>query len=145
MHFVPVKEFLEENDGLAADPLLQESLIMSIDFYKRVGFNPPWICYYASRDGALVGCAGFKGQPVNGIIEIAYGTFELFRNRGIATEICRKLVETALHADPGLVVTARTLPENNFSTKILQKNQFRFSGECIDPEDGLLWEWIYAG
>jgi ribosomal-protein-alanine N-acetyltransferase len=145
MLFIPVKENLEENDTFAADPLIKESLMMSVDFYKRVGFNPPWICYYASVNEELVGCAGYTGKPVNGKVEIAYGTFEKFRNRGIGTEICGQLVELALKTDPTLLLTARTLPENNFSTRILKKNRFQFSCELIDPEDGLVWEWIYQG
>jgi [ribosomal protein S5]-alanine N-acetyltransferase len=145
MQFIPVKENLEENEAFLADPFLQESLIMSVDFYKRVGFNPPWICYYASENKELVGCAGYKGKPIDGVIEIAYGTFEKYRNQGVATQICRQLVELSLKTDPTLLITARTLPENNFSTRILLKNQFQFSGEMTDPEDGLLWEWIYKG
>ena len=145
MQFIPVKEYLEENETFAADSGLRESLIMSVDFYKRVGFNPPWICYYASVNEELVGCAGYKGKPIDGIVEIAYGTFEKFRNRGFGTEICRRLVELSIQTDPTLLITARTLPENNFSTRILRKNQFQFSTELTDPEDGQLWEWIYKG
>ena len=145
MELIAVKEHLEENQAIAADPLLRESLVMSVDFYKKVGFNPPWICYYAAMGKELVGCAGYKGKPLNGKIEIAYGTVEKFRNQGVGTRICQVLVELALKTDPSLVVTARTLPENNFSTRILKKNGFQFSGEVIDPEDGLVWEWIYKG
>ena len=118
---------------------------MSIDFYKRVGFSPPWICYYAVINDILVGCAGFKGKPVDGKVEIAYGTFEKCRNQGIGTEICRKLVELSIQTDPSLQITARTHAENNFSTKILKKNGFKFSGDVYDAEDGDLWEWEYQG
>ena len=44
---------------------------MTLDFYKRVGFNEPWICYFAQMDGKLVGSAGIKGKPRDGKIEIA--------------------------------------------------------------------------
>jgi hypothetical protein len=36
------------------------------------------------------------------------------------------------------------LPEENFSTKILKKNGFKFSGVVNDAEDGDVWEWIYG-
>jgi [ribosomal protein S5]-alanine N-acetyltransferase len=143
MELVPVYEHIEENPELAADPLLTESLMMSIDFYKRVGFVPPWICYYVKKNEDLVGCAGIKGKPVNGTIEIAYGTFEKCRNQGIATAICKILVDLTIHTDPTIRITARTLPENNFSTKILTKNGFINIGTVIDPEDGELWEWEF--
>jgi [ribosomal protein S5]-alanine N-acetyltransferase len=145
MQFIPVRENLEENETFAADLGLRESLIMSVDFYKKVGFNPPWICYYASVNGELVGCAGYKGKPIDGMVEIAYGTFEKFRNQGVASEICGQLVKLSLKTDPALLITARTLPENNYSTRVLLKNHFQFSRELTDPEDGLLWEWIYKG
>ena len=143
MRLIPVQEHAEENPEFIADPRCQESIYMSIDFYKRVGFTPPWICYYAAIDDELVGCAAYKGRPIGGKVEIAYGTFESCRNQGIGAEICRVLVKLSLETDPSVLITARTLPENNFSTKILQKNGFRFSGVVPDPEDGEVWEWIY--
>jgi RimJ/RimL family protein N-acetyltransferase len=143
MQLIPVKEHVEENPEFTSNPLCQESVYMSIDFYKKVGFTSPWICYYATIDEKLVGCAAYKGKPIQGKVEIAYGTFETHRNQGIGARICRVLVELALQTDPSLQVTARTLPENNFSTKILQKNGFQFSGVVDDPEDGEVWEWEY--
>ena len=99
MVLVPVNEHLEENPEFVNNPLLQESLLMSIDFYKKVGFTTPWICYYVQQDGELVGCAGFKGKPVKGTIEIAYGTFEKYQNQGVGTGICRILVDLSLKTD----------------------------------------------
>jgi|SRR5450432_2908600 len=143
VELVPVNEHLEENPEFAANPLCKESLQMTIDFYRKVGFNPPWICYYAKENENLIGCAGIKGKPVNGSIEIAYGTFEEFRKQGVGTRICKALVDLSLETDSSVRVTARTLPENNFSTKILRKNNFRFIGNVNDPEDGDVWEWEY--
>jgi ribosomal-protein-alanine N-acetyltransferase len=143
MELVPVYEHIEENPEFAGNPQLQESLQMSIDFYKRIGFSPPWICYYVKQGGELVGCAGIKGKPVNGTIEIAYGTFEQFRNQGVGSGICKILVDLSLKTDASIRITARTLAENNYSTKILKKNRFKFLGDIYDPEDGNLWEWEY--
>ena len=143
MELIPIKESLDENKEFISNPLCQESLTMSIDFYKKVGFVPPWIGYYAKQNGDLVGSAGFKGQPINGTIEIAYGTFEKYRKQGIGTAICKLLVDLSLKTDPTVKITARTLPEENFSTRILKKNNFKFIGTVIDPEDGEVWEWLY--
>ena len=49
----------------------------------------------------------------------------------------------ALKTNPSVRITARTLPENNFSTRILEKNNFTFTGEVNDPDDGEVWEWAY--
>jgi RimJ/RimL family protein N-acetyltransferase len=143
MQLIPIKERLEENKEFLTNPLCLEILEMTVDFYKIAGFVPPWIGYFAEKDGELVGSAGFKGKPVKGTIEIAYGTFEQNRNKGIGTDICRKLVELTLKTDPSLRITARTLPENNFSSRILEKNNFFLAGTVFDQEDGYVWEWEF--
>jgi ribosomal-protein-alanine N-acetyltransferase len=144
MELLPIKEKLEENARFESDPLCREGLYMSLDFFKRVGYTIPWIGYFAQKDGVLVGAAAFKGAPQNATVEIAYGTFEPYRKSGIATEICRLLVELSLKTDPSVKITARTLPENNYSTRVLEKNGFQNSGIVNDPEDGDVWEWVYC-
>ena len=140
---LPIKEHLEDNKEFIDHPLCQDSLPMSVDFYKKVGFHEPWICYYVQMDDALVGSAAFKGAPQNGTVEIAYGTFQPYQHQGIGTRICRSLVELALKTYPHVRITARTLPEENFSTRILKKNGFLLEGMVNDPEDGEVWEWVY--
>jgi hypothetical protein len=49
----------------------------------------------------------------------------------------------AQRTDPKLIITARTLVEHNYSTKILQRNGFRLLGNVWDKEDGDVWEWLY--
>jgi [ribosomal protein S5]-alanine N-acetyltransferase len=38
---------------------------------------------------------------------------------------------------------ARTLMEENYSTRILRKNGFECLGIVNDPDDGDVWEWEY--
>ena len=143
MKLIPIRETLEENEAFVNHPDCLETVYMSVDFYKRVGYQPPWIGYYVEKNDQLVGSAGFKGRPVDGKVEIAYGTFERFRHQGIGTHMCRLLVELSLATDPSVIITARTLPEKNYSTSILEKNGFVRLGTVIDPEDGEVWEWQY--
>jgi len=143
MNFLSIKQTTEENEEFINNPLCKETIFMCIEFYKRVGFTPPWICYYAEENNELIGSAAFKGQPVNNTVEIAYGTMENHRQRGIGTRICKHLVELSLTTDPSVRITARTLPEKNFSTRILEKNNFVLLGFVTDPEDGEVWEWEY--
>lgn len=143
MELIPIKERLEENEEFTSNPLCHESIYATIEFYKKVGFAPPWIGYYAKQNDDLLGAAGFKGQPVNGTVEISYGTFEKYRKQGIGTEICKQLVDLSLKTNPSIRITARTLPEKNFSTRILEKNAFECIGMVNDPEDGDVWEWEY--
>ena len=143
MTLLPIKQTLEENGAFAKNPLCTESLAMCIDFCKRVGFNPPWICYYVEENGELTGNAAFKGKPINNTVEIAYGTMEKHRQRGVGSWICKQLVELSLATDASVRITARTLPEKNYSTRILEKNNFVLLGFVTDPEDGEVWEWEY--
>lgn len=141
---LPIGENMEENQAFISIPDCLETLTMSIAYYSRIGYLPPWIGYFVQRGNHLVGSAGYKGPPREGRIEISYGVFETFRNRGIGASICRVLTRLALDSHPTVVVTARTLPENNFSSRILEKNGFRNMGTVFDPEDGPVWEWVYG-
>jgi RimJ/RimL family protein N-acetyltransferase len=132
----------EENAAFADNPDCATTLGVCIDYYKVIGFKPPWVCYYAYYHGELVGSGAFKGGPVNNRVEIAYGTLERFRHRGIATMICKKLVDVALQQDPGVEVSARTLMQENFSVKVLRKNGFVLAGSVQDKDDGEVWEWL---
>jgi ribosomal-protein-alanine N-acetyltransferase len=143
MKLIPVKQFVEDNTELAAFPDWADMVQMSVDYYTRVGFNPPWISYYAEENDQLVGCGGFKGKPANGQVEIAYYTFPDYEHTGVGGQLCRRLVELALRADPSVNVTARTMPENNYSSRILQKNNFQMMGSITEEEDGVVWEWKY--
>ncbi len=145
MELIPIKKELEENGEFATEPLTLETIRMTIDFYKKVGFVPPWIGYFAKLEGELIGSAGFKGKPVNGTVEIAYGTFEKYRKKGIGSVICKQLVELSLKTNPLVRITARTLPEKSFSSRILDKNDFFCIGIVNDPEDGEVWEWEFRG
>ncbi|MEW9670062.1 hypothetical protein [Ammoniphilus sp. 3BR4] len=55
---------------------------------------------------------------------------------------CAALVHIAKSFDPELMVTARTLPEQNASKSILRKNGFDLQGVVLDDEDGEVWEWL---
>lgn len=143
MILLPIHQNQELNADFASDPDCMATLEVFPSFYARVGFNPPWIGYFASLDQKLVAGGGFKGAPKNGQVEIAYGVFKGFEGQGIGTEVCRQLVLIALETDPGILISARTLPENNASAEILKRNGFVMGGKVWDEEDGDVWEWFY--
>ena len=142
MTLLPIEIDETSNAGFNNNPECVEVMNVYPGFYKRIGFIKPWIGYFATLDGnEVIGCGGFKGKPVEGRVEIAYGTFKNYEGRGIATEICRQLVLLSLQTDPSLRITARTLMETNASTQVLKKNGFEFIGVVYDEEDGNVWEW----
>jgi [ribosomal protein S5]-alanine N-acetyltransferase len=143
MELIPIQKKVEDNEGFISHPDCRETIFMSIDFYNKVGYHPPWIGYFVKYNDQFVGSVGFKGAPNRGRVEIAYGTFERFRQKGLGTKMCKALVELSLKTDPSIIITARTLPEKNHSTRILEINDFELLGTVIDEEDGEVWEWKY--
>ena len=141
---LPVKPNPGDNPRFLAIEECREILDMCLGYYGEIGYNPPWISYFAESDGNLVGTGGFKGRPVNNKIEIAYSTFPQFRKQGIGGRICAELVRCAKEAAPDIIVTARTLPEEGYSTRILRKNGFLCAGVVWDNEDGEVWEWFFG-
>jgi RimJ/RimL family protein N-acetyltransferase len=74
-------------------------------------------------------------------VEIAYWTFNEFEGQGIASFACRELVKISQNADPNVIITAKTAPEHNASTKIVEKNGFVFTEVVQDEEIGDAWLW----
>lgn len=137
---------ITENGELAkpvplTPPLAAEVVEATTLLYRTVGYEPPWIGYLAFEDGSCVGACGFKSPPQNNRAEIAYFTFPGHESRGVATRMASELIRLALDKMPAVTVAAQTLPEENASTSILKKLQFRFVGTLEHPEDGLVWEW----
>lgn len=111
--------------------------------YKKAGFHLPWVTYFfANEEDEIIGGGAFKGRPKNGKVEISYGTFEKFRKQGVGTAICKELITLASHADPSINITARTLPDNKASMRILEANGFEAAGMVYDDEDGDVIEWV---
>lgn len=145
MNLLPILPTLTENTHFLNDPDLDQIVPMTVEFFDKIGYTPPWIGYVAQRNDQFVGSAAFKGAPKNGQVEIAYSVFPAYQQQGIGTEICHQLTQIALHNDPTVRITARTLPEENYSTQVLKKNGFVYTGVIWDDDDGDIWEWVYEG
>jgi ribosomal-protein-alanine N-acetyltransferase len=112
------------------------------EYYPQIGFNSPWNGYFVLTNDQVVGsCAIIKNENT---AEISYMTFKEFEGKGIATLACKKLVEMGLSAEPSIQLMAKTAPEHNASTKILERNGFVYSRVVQDHEIGDAWEWVYS-
>jgi RimJ/RimL family protein N-acetyltransferase len=103
----------------------------------------PWLHGFSivhCESGRAVGSCGFKGPPVGGAVEIAYGIEPEHQGNGYATEAAEALTNFAF-AQNVRTVRAHTLPESNASTRVLAKCGFRHVGDCLDPDDGPVWRW----
>lgn len=119
----------------------QQVINMYEEYYPKIGFHLPWVGYFVVKENNVVGCCGFTGPPKNGSVEIAYWTFKEFEGQGIASFSCRELISISKQTDPTITVTAKTAPEYNASTKILQNNGFVFFEIVQDDEIGDAWLW----
>ncbi len=120
-----------------------QQLINSMnEYYPKIGFNKPWVGYFVFNNNQVVGAGGFTGQPKDGKVEIAYGTFKEFEGQGIASFACKELISISKKTDPTITITAKTAPGHNASSKILQNNGFEFSEIVQDDEIGDAWLWI---
>ena len=129
------------NPVTCASPWAAMVVEATVELYRRIGYQPPWIGYLAFENGTCVGSCGFKTPPQNNRVEIAYFTFPEHESRGIATQMASELVRLALDQMPAVTVAAQTLPEESASTSILKKLRFHLVSSLEHPEDGLVWEW----
>jgi RimJ/RimL family protein N-acetyltransferase len=125
-----------------ADGTAKSNLELTVAYYKKTGFIRPWISYLMNFQGQDVGICAFKGKPADNTVEIAYSTFPSYEGQGFATKACERLIRIAQSENMDISITARTLPKENASTKVLKKNGFEFTGTVIDPDDGEIFEWI---
>ena len=85
-----------------------------------------------------VGTCSFKGPPVDGVVEIAYGVFPEFEGRGYATEAAQALVALAAASREVSLIRAHTLPDAAASKRVLEKCGFVYVGDHSDPDDGVV-------
>ena len=94
-----------------------------------------WFCI--RRDPReLLGNAGFKGTPRDGLVEIGYSMLEAHQRNGYCTEAVRALLGWALQQPAVKIVVAHTLPRLTPSIRVLEKCRFTFVGDG-PIEDGM--------
>lgn len=137
---------LDENedklDDLFASAEAQQLLEIYDEYYPRMGFDSPWVAYLVIMDGEVAGTGSFTGAPQDGVVEVAFWTFNGFEGQGVASFVCAHLVDIALAEDPSVVITAKTAPGTNASTRILEKNGFVYRQPVPDDEIGEAWLWV---
>ena len=105
----------------------------------------PWLHGFAvvhREHDLVIGSAGFVGPPnEDAAVEIAYGIVPGYQGRGYATEAAAALTNFAFTTGRVQIVCAYTLPQNEPSARVLAKCGFKFAGEVIHPEDGLVLRW----
>jgi RimJ/RimL family protein N-acetyltransferase len=116
---------------------------ISADWWEKLRASAqmdPWVHGFnlLLGDGVSVGIGSFKGPPDGGAVEIAYAIVPEHQSRGHATAAARAMVEHAFQSDAVSLVRAHTLPDGTASQRVLLKAGFRYVGDFLDPEDGLV-------
>ena len=91
-----------------------------------------WCTYFLMIDHEMqkaVGMLGFKGVPVDGEVEVGYGTAESCRGRGYMSEALGGLLDWAAGTGRCRKVTADTHVDNTTSQRVLHKCGFIRGGE----------------
>jgi ribosomal-protein-alanine N-acetyltransferase len=132
----------EEVEAMIETMSEYERAQISADWLTRMrasGAADPWVHAFrvVRRDTDFaVGSCGFKGPPVDGVVEIAYGIHADQEGKGYATEVAQALVEYASSCEGVRLVRAHTLPGGAASKRVLKKCGFRYVGDTVDTEDG---------
>jgi len=92
-----------------------------------------WVLRSPARE-ALVGGGGFKGAPVDGMVEVGYNTRMPFRRRGYATEAVGALTKWALGQPMVRCVRAETSRDNDGSIGVLSKLGYSEAGSGSEPD-----------
>jgi len=125
--------------------LLRNVAEQTLALFERTGVDTrPWTGFLAvdRAHRTIVGTCGFTSGPdPSGAVEIAYFTFPKFEGRGVATAMAGGLVGVALRSVGVQRLLAHTLPEQNASTRVLEKAGFVRTGDAVDEDVGLVWRW----
>jgi [ribosomal protein S5]-alanine N-acetyltransferase len=103
-----------------------------------------WWTYFPvyKKENKLIGSGGYKGKPEDDTVEIGYEIAPAYRNKGLATEMAKGLIDHAFRNKNVKLILAHTLGHENSSTKVLTKCGFEKVEDINDPDNGLIWKWV---
>lgn len=128
------EELMLNKTSRTMSPELKEALELTIlpnvlDPRKNYLYSTLWTAI-SKVENKMIGDLCIVGEPnAEGEIEIGYGTYAEFRNKGFMTEMVSGIIEWA-KTQPGVkAVIASTKKSNEASFKVLEKNGFVKTGE----------------
>ena len=104
MELLPIAQTLADSKQFLNEPLCAETLEMTVNYFGTIGYDPPWIGYYAQWWQSACGSAAFKGKPKNDTVEIAYGVLILSGTKAMEplyAGSCRKALRETKCEDNG--------------------------------------------
>ncbi|MBV9439023.1 MAG: GNAT family N-acetyltransferase [Candidatus Eremiobacteraeota bacterium] len=95
-----------------------------------------WLIWYFVRreePRTVIGNGGFKGEPLDGTVELGYSVIPAFQRRGYASEAAEALVRWAFRDPRVQRVVAETFPELEGSLGVLRRTGFTRCEGAIEP------------
>jgi ribosomal-protein-alanine N-acetyltransferase len=117
-------------------PALKEAFVQTIlpnvaDKSKNYLYSTLWTAI-SKIDNTMVGDLCIVGEPnADGEIEIGYGTYDEFQNKGYMAEAVGGMIEWAKTQPKVKAIIASTDKTNTASFKVLEKNNFIKTGETV--------------
>lgn len=127
-------EFNLNETSRAISPELKEALEQTIlpnvaDKSKNYLYTTMWTAI-SKAENKMVGDLCFYGEPnAEGAIEIGYGTYDAFQNKGFMSEIVKGIISWVETQANIKLILASTEKSNAASFKVLEKNNFIKTGE----------------
>ena len=139
MKYIKCDNSLEEELGLnetsrTVSPELKEAFEQTIlpnvaDESRNYLYSTLWTAI-SEAENKMVGDLCIVGEPnADGEIEIGYGTYDEFQNKGFMTEIVSGIIDWAKNQSTVKSIIASTDKTNIASFKVLEKNNFIKIGE----------------
>ncbi|MCB0560956.1 MAG: GNAT family N-acetyltransferase [Lewinellaceae bacterium] len=109
---------------------LEQSILLNVaNPNKNHLFFTLWTVIWKEKN-KMVGDLCFMGEPnAKGEVEIGYGTYEAFRNKGFMTEAVSGLIRWAQGQPRIVAIIASAEKDNIASAAVLEKNKFMKVGE----------------
>lgn len=121
---------------------LEQTLLPNVaDTTRNYLFSTLWTAI-SKAENKMIGDLCIVGEPnADGQIEIGYGTYAEFQNRGFMTEMVGGMVACARTQPMVKSIMAATDKSNTASYKVLEKNGFSKTGET---DSQYTWELVLA-
>lgn len=119
----------------------------ALEFIRWIN-NRTDVCYnfyiWLAETNQMIGRVYFHSKAeLNGEVEIGYGLYETYRNRGYMTEAAKAVVQFAFEKAGQKVLSAIVKPENIPSRRVLEKLGFTYQGVRSVLDNNQLVEFDY--
>jgi ribosomal-protein-alanine N-acetyltransferase len=120
----------------------QLDLTRYLSYYVRAGKLGIWACT-EKKNGALIGLALLKRLESTEEIEVGYRFHRSYWGHGIATEVCRALIEYGFTQAGLKKIVGITHPDNIASQKVLMKCGLSFEKKWMYQQTEINYYSIY--